>query len=160
MKTLNTGLVYFLVGVFILTISACAPTNGALPGTGDDQEPGAETSLLNTRWRLVSYGQPGSETPVIEGTEVTLEFQEGNQAGGSGGCNTFGTQYAVLDGRLSFTEIVSTEIACTAEGVMEQEQQYYQALQTAGEFELTDDQLTIWYGDGQTVLNFVRIESS
>jgi heat shock protein HslJ len=144
----------------ILTLSACAPSDGALSDTGDNQQPGSETGLANTRWRLVSYGEPGSETQVIEGTEVTLQFEEGNQAGGSGGCNTFGAEYEVLDGSLAFTQIISTEIACTAEGVMEQEQQYFQTLQNAGEFELTNGQLTIRYGDRQGVLNFVPMESS
>ena len=159
MRTRNRGLIYLIIGILILTLSACAPSDGGLPDTGNDQ-PGSETGLANTRWRLVSYGEQGSETQVIEGSEVTLQFEDSNQAGGSGGCNTFGAQYEVLDGRLSFTQIISTEIACTAEGVMEQEQQYFQALQTAGEFELTEGQLTIWYSDGQAVLNFVPMESS
>jgi heat shock protein HslJ len=147
---------YFVVVVLALSLSACAPFGGATPGTGDQQP---EVDLANTRWRLVSYGEPGSETPVIEGAEPTLEFEEGTQAGGSSGCNSFGAQYQVQGGELSFGEIESTLMACTAEGVMEQEQQYFQALQTAGEFDVTDQQLTIWYGDGQSVLNFVRIGS-
>lgn len=160
MRTGNRGLIYLIIGILILILSACTPSEGGLPDTGDNQQPGSEAGLANTRWRLVSYGEQGSETQVNEASEVTLQFEAGNQAGGSGGCNTFGAQYEVLDGRLSFTQIISTEIACTAEGVMEQEQQYFQALQTAGEYELTDGQLTIWYGDGQGVLNFVPMESS
>lgn len=155
MKTRNRGLIYLITGILILAMSACTPSDGGLPDTGDNQQPGSEAGLANTQWSLVSYGQPGSETQVIEGTEVTLQFEAGNQAGGSGSCNTFGAQYEVMDGRLAFTQIISTEIACTIDGVMEQEQQYFQALQTAGEYELTDGQLTIWYGDGQGVLNFV-----
>lgn len=160
MRTRNSGLIYLIIGILILTLSACTPSDGGLPDTGENQQPGSKADLANTRWRLVSYGEQGSETQVIEGTEVTLQFEEGNQAGGSGGCNTFGAQYEVLDGRLAFTEIISTEIACTVDGVMEQEQQYFQALQNAGEFELTEGQLTIRYNEGQGALNFVPMESS
>jgi heat shock protein HslJ len=150
MKTWRGRVVQVIVGVLVLAVSACAPGDGA----------GSDVDLVGTRWRLTSYGEPGSETPVLEETEVTLQFDEGGQAGGSGGCNTFGAQYEVLDGTISITEIVSTLRACTPEGVMEQEEQYYEALRTAREFELTDDALTIWYNDGQGVVNFVRIEPS
>ena len=128
---------------------------------GADQTPGAETSLANTRWRLVSYTGPGSETPVIEGTEVTLQFEDGSQAGGLGGCNTFGAQYEVSDGKmLSITEVVSTLMACSEQALIEQETQYFEALQSADSFELSGDSLTILYGGGQGVLNFSRITSS
>lgn len=146
MECVNGGSVLLVFAALILAMSACAPANGEVP------------ELTSTRWRLVSYGEPGSEIPVIEDTEVTLQFDEENRAGGSGGCNTFGAEYEVANDRLSFGEIESTLIGCIAEGVMEQEAEYYDALWTAEEFELTEDELRIWYGDGHGVLNFVRIE--
>lgn len=158
-------------GLLVLILAACA---APLPDTGAEQTrtapetqgpaatpgltpgPGAEDNLANTQWRLVSFGEPGAEMPVIQATEITLEFEAGGQAVGSGGCNSYGAQYEVLGGALSFDQIIQTEIACTGEGVMEQEQAYFQALQAAGEFELTDGELKIRYDEGQGVLNFTR----
>jgi heat shock protein HslJ len=96
----------------------------------------------------------GAETPVLEGTTVILIFESGGQAGGSGGCNSYGTDYQVQDNTLIFGEIVSTLMACTEEGVTEQEQRYLTALRSAGEFEQAADQLIIHYDNGQGVLNF------
>jgi len=44
--------------------------------------------------------------------------------------------------------------------VTEQEQHYFEALQTAGSFAQTAEQLTISYNNGQSVLNFVPATSS
>ena len=148
MRDLTRASVVVIIGVLILALSACAPVDG------DASE------LENTRWRLISYGDPGSQTPVIEETEVTLHVESGGQAGGSGGCNSFGAEYRVSDGTISFSEIISTEAYCLPEEVMEQERAYFEALRTADEFEVTDDQLRIRYGDGQGVLTFVRSEAS
>jgi putative lipoprotein len=145
-----------LLVVGILALSACAALQDVLPETGPTPEPAPALEMTN--WNLVSYGEPGAATPVLEDTEVTLQFQEEGQAVGLGGCNSFGAQYEVANATIAFNEVITTEIACLGEGVMEQEQIYYDALLTAGEFELANGQLRIWYSDGQQVLNFVEAD--
>ncbi len=148
MKSLTRRSAYVLVGILVVVMSACAaPSNGQTSVSAAD--------LAGTDWSLESYGEVGFETQVIEGTEVTLEFQSGGQVVGTGGCNTFTGQYSVSNGTISFTKIVPTDVVCTAEGLKSQEAAYFEALQVTGEFELKDNQLTIWYNNGQSVLNFV-----
>lgn len=154
--------IVYLIFMFgsILSPVACSALSEGMPVSGAGEIPGANENLANTRWRLVSYGEPGSETPVMEGTDVTLQFEDGSQAGGSSGCNTFGAKYEVKAGNnLSITKVVSTLIACSEENVMEQEKQYLDALQSANSFEISGNNLKVRYGDGQGVLNFSRITS-
>jgi heat shock protein HslJ len=146
-------LFYLFVGVMAFLIASCSPT-GLIPGPGEGQTTSAPNRLVNTQWVLVSFEEQGTETPPIAGSDLTLEFDEAGQVAGSGGCNTFGAQYSLQNGQISFGPITTTEIACTAQGVMAQEQRYYDALQSAGEYELNGDQLKIYYGNGQGVLNF------
>ena len=134
----------------IFILSACALVD----------DPGAPVDLSGTQWQLTSYGEPGSETPVVEETEAVLQFEQDNQATGTSGCNSFGGQYQISNGEIAFPEIVATEMACPGEGVMEQEMAYFQALRNADSFELIDDELRIWYNEGEGVLNFVSINSS
>lgn len=91
MKNLKVFL-YLLLGTVVLGLSACAPSNGGTP----TQESG--TSLLKAQWRLVSYGEAGLETPVIEETEVLLQFEDENQLAGYGGCNMFTAEYELMNG--------------------------------------------------------------
>lgn len=149
---------YFLTGLLMIVLSACSPAEGIIPGTGGTQPPGGETSLANTSWRLVSFGEEGAETPVQEGTEITLIFDDAGEVGGSGGCNTYGGVYEVFDSSISVDQIVQTLMACTTEGVTEQETAYLDALENAGEFERSGNQLTIWYNDGQRVMIFEPME--
>ena len=149
MKNKKSLIIQAFIGCLILILTACAPVD----------EPVSPVDLSGTQWRLTSFGEPGSETPVVEETEVTLRFEEEGQAGGSGGCNSFGAQYQISNGEIAFTEIVATEMACPGEGVMEQEMAYFQALRNAETFELTNGELRIWYNDGQGVLNFVSMNS-
>jgi heat shock protein HslJ len=120
-------------------------------------EPGEPTPLVGTSWALDSFLENGAETSVIEGNQPTLQFQADGQAVGTGGCNQFGSEYFLTD-RLNFREIVTTEMACTGAGIMEQEQRYYQALQSVGEFEMVGDELRITYGEGQGTLIFTRVD--
>ena len=152
-------LIYLFAGILILSLTGCASSNDGLPVTGDGETPETQTDLVNTYWRLVSYGETGSETQVAEGTDVTLQFEDDGQAGGSGGCNTFGAQYEIkAGGGISITDVVSTLMACTNENLMDQESQYFDALQSANSYEVLGEDLTIQYDNGK-VLNFLRITS-
>jgi putative lipoprotein len=162
------------VSILLLLLAACVPASPismpttvattTLPDETDETvtatPPGATDTLTGTQWTLVSLGPVEAETPVVEGSIITLEFAEGGQAGGSGGCNTYGGTYEVQDGTLSFSQITSTLMACVDENAMQQETEYFAALETAGEFTLTDEQLTIWYDNGQGVLNFNQAGSA
>lgn len=173
---------YFLILLMILVGVACSapvqplPTEAATaeveppPATTEPGEPTtpAETpeateptgeptdsDLQGTEWMLVSMGAPGGEIPVIGDTPLTLELTAEGEAVGEAGCNSFGGQYTVQDGTISFSELVSTLIACEDAGIMEQEATYLEALRAAGRYELTADGLTIWYNGDAGVLNFV-----
>jgi putative lipoprotein len=164
----------FGLGLFVLV--ACSPRNGTLPETGTEPSPAAETPtipaetpaaetpaaedpLVNTQWTLVSFEEAGAETTVLPATQPGLQFDENGQAGGSGGCNSFGTQYQVQDGQVTFGQVTSTMMACTDEGVMEQESRYLLALQSAGTYELAGDSLRISYNNGQGTLSFSAAQS-
>jgi heat shock protein HslJ len=105
--------------------------------------------LDRSRWQLVSID--GEE--VAAGKTVTITFGEENSAGGLGVCNTYGSTYTLSgDNGITFTDVISTMMACLEEGVMEQEAAYFAALQAATAYEITDEQLVISYGDDQKLV--------
>lgn len=155
MLTINKRLNCLIFGLVMLTLAACSSLPEGPQETGDDQEATPQSgSLDNTQWTLVSFGQTGAETAVIEGSSITLEFDDEGRAGGSGGCNSYGGQYEVQGNTLSFGEFTQTLMACQQEGIDQQEQAYFKALGTAVSFELSGDQLTIAYDGGQ--LNWIK----
>lgn len=134
--------------------SATPEPAGATPSpTAPAEEPDA---LAGSEWLLVSFGPVGAEEPVVAGSEITLSFVTGGQAGGSGGCNSYGGSYQVDGSKVTFGEIVSTLMACADEAVNEQEGRYLAALGAATSFEMRGDSLTIHYDEGQGALNFIR----
>lgn len=114
---------------------------------------GLETGLENTQWNLVSLGAPGAQQPLIEGSTITLMLA-GGQAGGSGGCNSYGGTYQVEGNNISFGEITRTLRACADDRVTEQEDRYLQALETAGEYQIEGDQLQITYDGDHGLMIF------
>jgi heat shock protein HslJ len=157
-----------LVCVLILTLAACVPQTGPSPEAGNQPASpentltpaGTGNSLVNTEWVLQSFGKLGAETPVLPGSTITLKFGPDGQATGSAGCNSYGSQYQVVDSTVMFTQTVSTLMACADQNVMDQEQEYHNALLSAGKFEIHDDRLTISYDNGQASLNFVKAPAS
>jgi heat shock protein HslJ len=141
----------------VLFIFACYPAAKevrpiVLPtGTSSD-----ENRLANTEWKLSSFGAAGAESPVVEGTTITLKFGPDTRANGSGGCNTYAGDYQVQGDTVSFSRIISTKKACVVAKVMQQENQYFEALMSSGKFKITENQLSISYDEGRGVLKFVK----
>lgn len=117
---------------------------------------GNQASLSNTEWSLESFGEPGMESPVIDGSTITLKFDGNGQVAGQSGCNSYGGPYIIQSGALRFREVISTLVACEDQVVNDQEQEYLNALRTAGRFNMSDDRLVIWYENDRRVLNFTR----
>lgn len=156
-------LVSVFIGGVMVVLVACAPLSAPLPTaevtdmpTGTAKIPMTASDLINTQWVLVAFNAGGTDIPSISGMSTTLEFQDNGQAAGSGGCNTFSSNYEAGNGTISFGPTTSTKMACSAEGVTEQEQRFFDALQSADRYEVAGNTLRIWYANGQNSLTFSR----
>jgi heat shock protein HslJ len=135
----------WVAAIVMALLAACAGASEPTP---------AVLELEGTHWVLEQL----NGNPPVPGTEVTLQFEDGN-AGGTAGCNSYGGSYTTTDGRLSIPEIIRTEMACLEpEGVMDQEDAYLMALQGAAAYQVIDDRLQIENGAGETTLVFRAAE--
>jgi heat shock protein HslJ len=89
----------------------------------------------------------GAVTSLISGTSISLDFDTSGGISGKAGCNSYSAGYRAGGNSLTVDQPRSTSMWCeTPEGVMQQEQQYLAALQSAATFNLTGDQLQIRSG--------------
>lgn len=152
----------FLLVIGSLILSACAlpvepsqtPTELPTKAETPAETPAASPDLAGTAWMLESIG----ETPVIFGSRVTLTFEDGGQATGLGGCNSYGAGYRIEGDSIAFEDVTSTLMACEPAEIMEQEAEFFAALGAASSFELAGDRLIILYDDGQGALQFIPAE--
>lgn len=125
------------------------PTNATVindNGNGD----GTASELDGTQWILTSLeGQS-----IVGNNDLTLMFDDGI-IGGAGGCNQFGGSYEASGSNLTFSEIVSTLMACEDQGIMDQETAYLAALQEVASYQMTDSgTLVLMDGSGNALLEF------
>ena len=142
----RVGLLTILVA--LLAVLGCVPQ---MPGT--PTLPPVRPPLEDTSWSLEGLGQPGNLRPALLNTEVTLSFVGNSQAAGSAGCNSYGGDYdARLDGTLSFSDLFHTEMYCVEPQLMEQEQDFLDALSVAERYDVVDGVLHISGGGWLLVL--------
>jgi heat shock protein HslJ len=141
----------------LLLLAACGPPPSPA-GPGDTATPpGSGNLLVGTEWVLTSLR---GEAP-LEGTHISLKFQE-EIVVGFAGCNAYGGGGGYTfspDGSLEIPAPARTEMACLGpEGVMDQEDAFFEALTSAASYSLAGDQLEIQNEAGETVLVFSRRE--
>jgi heat shock protein HslJ/LysM repeat protein len=112
--------------------------------------------LEGTLWTLVSYGDPSAPQAVLEGSEITAEFDSAEgTVSGSAGCNSYFGSYEVDGETITFGLLGSTLMACLEpEGIMDQEQAYLAALASVATYHIQGDKLEIRDADGALVLQF------
>ena len=137
----NTRWILMVGGLAVVLIAAAAYAAGG------------NSALDGTHWNVVQInGQP----PVAGSAVVDLSFQADQQIGGHAGCNSFGGKYQVKGGALSFSEMISTMMACADDALNLQESAYLQALGSVAGYDLAGDMLTLTDASGAPVLVFAR----
>jgi heat shock protein HslJ len=95
-------------------------------------------------------------TAVLEGTTITAEFVQ-DQVTGSAGCNHYFATYRGDGSSLRVEGIGSTEMYCTAPGVMDQESEYLSLLGIVRRYAVEGDRLTLSDSVGRTLLVYGKV---
>lgn len=146
--TVENNQLHILYGEGVLTFNS---PNAPAPEATDAVDGGTGSAGVPTgTWTLVAYGSPENPQAAIQGSPATITFTpEG--VNGQAGCNQYSGSYQYENGTLTFSNIVSTLMACE-QSIMDQEIAFLEALQTATSFQLNNGQLQIFYNGG--VLTF------
>ncbi len=119
-----------------------------------------QNPLSGTAWQAVNFnnGQNAVVTP-IEGTNLTLRFESGNQLSGNSGCNTFSGGYSVSGNNISIGALGGTQMMCAdIDGVMDQEGQFQAALQSARTFRFDGNRLELRTAGDSIAVIFTRLQ--
>ena len=131
--------------------------------TGRGGEEVLADPLAGTRWQAQSLalGEGGSLVSPLAGTQLTTEFgavgsPDQSIVSGRAGCNRYTAGYTVDGDSLSITQPASTLMFCEGpKGVMDQEDLFLSAMQSASSFQLKADQLRILDAQSSVVAEFV-----
>ena len=94
---------------------------------------------------------------LMEGTEITASFADGDELSGSGSCNAYTATYSTDGGAIEISAPASTKKACAEpEGVLEQEGAYLQVLPTVVAYRIEAGSLRLLRADGTAVASYTR----
>jgi len=133
---------------------------GAVPGTAGrivavSPSPTGEgyvaSAVVNVTYGAVEGGLEGTTwvlDDTLPTTEVTAVFKDG-QVSGSAGCNTYSGPYVMdpVQGTIKIGPLAATMMMCAPE-IMDQENQFLEAMETATRYQVSGDTLTLFYPDG------------
>lgn len=105
--------------------------------------------LAGTAWVVTGYNNGRQAVvSVLNGTELTMEFSADGRVAGSAGCNRYTGSFSQDGKELGFGPTAATRRMCVEpEGVMEQEQQFLEALETVATARQEADRLELRTGD-------------
>lgn len=130
------------ITILSVGLTACASGSGA-----------ASFPLEGTYWVLQSFlDAQGNSQTVLTDTQVDAIFEEG-RISGKDGCNIYSAGYELSGNKLSIQPGMSTLMACP-EPIMDQAQQFQNALASASNYRINGDVLEILNAEGKAVLVF------
>jgi heat shock protein HslJ len=143
-KTISTGGDHLTLsddhGVAILTFVKTVPPK--------------EQTLVGTNWSLESFHTGDAVSSVMAGTTITAVFNKDGTITGSAGCNQYFASYTVTGTSLQVSQVGSTKMYCTTEGVMQQEGTYLTLIGQAKTFTTNGDRLTLADEKGAALISF------
>ncbi|MFO7640154.1 MAG: META domain-containing protein [Candidatus Competibacteraceae bacterium] len=113
-------------------------------------------ALTGVTWRAIFYNNGrGAAVSVLDGSTITATFDADGRVSGSAGCNRYHAAYTVDGSSITIQAPASTRMACSKpEGVMQQEQEYLNALPTAAAYAIHGEQLELRTAEGALVASF------
>jgi heat shock protein HslJ len=119
-------------------------------------EPADQPTLTGTLWQLIGYNNgQGGVVSLIADTRITATFDDEGGITGFAGCNHYIAPYEMTETTIEISPAISTRKLCSEpEGVMTQEMEYLQALETAAVFTIEGNILTLRTDTGATVARF------
>ena len=112
MRVSRTALLAAAVAAGALVVAACVGRRGA-----------SAEGIVGRTWLLAELGGAAvGETAGMPRPSIRLE--PGGRLVGQGGCNGFGGRWAIEDGRLVTSELMSTKRACVDDALNERETRF------------------------------------
>jgi heat shock protein HslJ len=114
--------------------------------------------LVGTRWQAIAVNN-GKQAVVslIEGTEITAEFDAEGTVFGSAGCNQYNGPYEFEGKQIAIGPLATTRKACPqTDGAEVQEAAYLAALGSSVVYELVGTNLTRRDAQGATQVEFIK----
>ena len=115
-------------------------------------------TLAGTAWRAtgINNGRQAVSS-LVKDTSVTMAFDANGRVSGSSGCNNYSASYHVDGSNLSFGQAAATRKLCAVPaGVMEQEQQFLNALATVATSRIEGDRLELRTATGALAVALSR----
>ncbi len=116
---------------------------------------GGSSASIVGEWKLVSYGSPSNSTSAVPGVDTSISFGSDGRLNGNVGCNSFGGDYKVADGKITFGSMMTTLMACE-DTVGKQESAVLAVFANTASFSLKGDTLTITSADGSSVVTLAK----
>jgi heat shock protein HslJ len=134
-QTIPPGKIFSTL-LLALTMTACGAMNSRQAARID-----------GTSWSVEDFGG----NPPLVGTEIRLAFADGSVSGNAG-CNSFGGSYSVAGDRIEISDLERTLMACpNPDGVMRQEQDFIDTLQSVHHLTLGDSTLMLRSDEGRSI---------
>lgn len=115
---------------------------------GQEQPVGSRLPVESTAWQLISI----ADSPVLEGSQVWIQFKDGTLSG-SAGCNSYFSDYRADEGTVSIAPVATTRKLCSEpDGVMQQESVYTSLLENTVTYAIEGSQLTLANATGEVIL--------
>ncbi len=118
----------------------------------------AKEDLAGTTWLVTGYnnGREAVVSPLL-GTDIIINLDDANLISGNAGCNDFFAQVQASDGVIEIDGVGSTRRLCsTPSGVMEQEAEFFAALESAATFTIDGDFIELRNADDAIAVQMVR----
>jgi heat shock protein HslJ len=109
-----------------------------------------------TGWTLTGYLYNGTVVPAIPGTTITMDFGTEGKISGSAGCNHYFASCEVKGTGITIGQAGSTEMYCSAPGIMDQEITYLTLLVRSKTISIEGEHLTLSGEQGAPILTFAK----